>query len=121
MDERTAERLLYLDETCAEIALLAERGREAYDRDIAVARACQYSIVRLAADIERLGSGWIAAHPSVAWTLIRGMRNRIAHDYLTLDGGIVWEAVTQHVPTLREQLQADIETAKAMLSGPPDR
>lgn len=39
MDERTAEYLLYVDATLAEMGDLAARGRGAYDRDIAVARA----------------------------------------------------------------------------------
>lgn len=81
MDERTAEHLLYLDATLTEIRHLAARGRTAYDSDIAVARACQFDVVRLAADLERLGAEWLDANPSVPWRLIKGMRNRIAHNY----------------------------------------
>src|SRR5215207_683236 len=98
MDERTAERLLYLDATISEIGQLGKRGRRAYDADIAVARACQFDIVRLAADLERLGEAWVRAHSSIPWQLIRGMRNRIAHNYRTVDDDIVWEVVTEHVP-----------------------
>ncbi|MGH8827750.1 MAG: HepT-like ribonuclease domain-containing protein, partial [Jiangellaceae bacterium] len=83
MDERTAERLLYLDATLNEISQLAARGRAAYDSDIAVARACQYNIIRLAAAIERFDEAWIVGHPDLPWRLIRGMRNRIAHNYWT--------------------------------------
>jgi hypothetical protein len=36
-------------------ARLAARSRDAYDSDIAVARARQYNVVRLTADLERLG------------------------------------------------------------------
>ncbi len=50
MDERSAEHLLYVDATLSEMAQLAARGRAAYDADIAVARACQYNVIRLAAD-----------------------------------------------------------------------
>ncbi len=98
MDERTAERLLYIDATLAEMRQLAARGREAYDADIAIARACQYNVVRLAADLERLGESWLDAHPDVPWRLIKGMRNRVAHDYWTVDDDIVWAAVDQYAP-----------------------
>ena len=47
MDARTAEQLLYADATLREMAQLAARGRDAYDSDIAVKRACQYNIIRL--------------------------------------------------------------------------
>ena len=95
MDERTAEQILYVDATLTEMRELAGRGREAYDSDIAVARACQYNIIRLAADLERLGEAWLAAHPVVPWRLIRGMCNRIAHNYWTVDNDIVWAVVSQ--------------------------
>ena len=116
MDERTAERLLSLDATVSELRQLAKRGRRAYDADIAVARACQFDIVRLAADIERLGEAWIDTHPSVPWQLIRGMRNRIAHDYRTVDDDIVWEVVTEHVPALGNVIAKEIEHARRLLA-----
>jgi uncharacterized protein with HEPN domain len=116
MDERTAERLLYLDATVAEVGELSMRGRRAYDTDIAVARACQFDIVRLAADLERLGETWIDTHPSIPWQLIRGMRNRIARDYRTVDDDIVWEVVTEHVPALGNVIAKEIEHARQLLA-----
>ncbi|WP_239342375.1 DUF86 domain-containing protein [Frankia sp. CiP3] len=115
MGERTAEYLLYLDATLTEIAHLAARGRAAYDSDIAVARACQYSIIRLTIDLERLGEPWLQAHPDVPWSVIRGMRNRVAHDYLTVNDDIVWAVVTQHAPELRQVLTAEIDAARSSL------
>jgi uncharacterized protein with HEPN domain len=41
------------------------------------------------AGLERLGEPWLDAHPDVPWRLITGMRNRIAHDYWTIDDEIV--------------------------------
>jgi len=127
VDERTAERLLYIDATLAEMRQLAARGRGAYDADIAVARACQYNVVRLAADLERLGESWLDAHPDVPWRLIKGMRNRIAHDYWTVDDDVVWAAVARYAPELRRVLAGEIEAARAVLqageqqSGTSDR
>nr|WP_187361048.1 DUF86 domain-containing protein [Phytoactinopolyspora mesophila] len=97
------------------MAQLAERGRAAYDADIAVARACQYNVIRLAADLERLGEQWLETHPAVPWRLIRGMRNRIAHNYWTVDDDIVWSVVAKHAPELREALSDEIETARTVL------
>ncbi|WP_236793717.1 HepT-like ribonuclease domain-containing protein [Amycolatopsis sp. GM8] len=115
MDERTAERLLYVDATLVEMTQLAARGRPAYDSDIAVARACQYNVIRLAADLERLGEPWIVSHPTVPWRLIKGMRNRIAHNYWTVDDDIVWDVVAHHAPRLREALTGEIDAARSVL------
>lgn len=117
MDERTAERLLYVDATLTEMAQLATRGRAAYDSDIAVARACQYNVIRLAADLERLGEAWVEAHPAVPWRLIKGMRNRIAHNYWTVDDDIVWDVVERAAPQLHQALTNEISTARSVLDG----
>lgn len=115
MDERTAEYLLYVDVTLREMTQLAARGREVYDADVAVARACQYNVIRLAASLERLGASWLAEHPSVPWRLIKGMRNRIAHDYWTVDDDVVWEVVQTHAGVLHKALAEDIATARGFL------
>jgi len=118
MDERTAELLLYVDATLAEMEGLATRGRESYDADIAVARACQYNVVRLAADIERLGEVWVEDHTYVPWRLIKGMRNRIAHNYWTIDDDVVWNVVEEHAPALRRNLADEVRTAQTMIDAP---
>ncbi|PXY20782.1 HepT-like ribonuclease domain-containing protein [Prauserella muralis] len=115
MDERAAEHLLYVDATLTEMVELAERGRAAYDTDIAVARACQYNVIRLAADLERLGDTWLATHPAVPWRLIKGMRNRVAHNYWTIDDDIVWAVVDQHARQLHRELAQEIASARAVL------
>jgi uncharacterized protein with HEPN domain len=115
MDERSAEHLLYVDATLTEMSQLAARGRAVYDSDIAVARACQYNVIRLAADLERLGEPWLAAHPTVPWRLIKGMRNRIAHNYWTVDDDIVWAVVVQHAAELHRALVNEIDTARSIL------
>ncbi|MQA87577.1 MAG: DUF86 domain-containing protein [Streptosporangiales bacterium] len=121
MDERAAEHLLYVDATLAEMGNLAARGREAYDSDIAVARACQYNVIRLAADLERLGEPWLETHPVVPWRLIKGMRNRIAHNYWTVDDDIVWAVIDQHASELRRALAEEIGAARSVLQTGEER
>jgi uncharacterized protein with HEPN domain len=48
----------------------------------------------LAEDFRRL-------HPTVPWSQIAGMRNRMAHDYLNVDMEIVWDIVMHDLPILK--------------------
>ena len=54
-----------------------------------------------------------AAHPDVPWRAIVGLRNRLAHGYLTISDHVVWttiqEAVPSLVPSLRSVLDAVAE------------
>jgi len=56
-----------------------------------------------------------AAHPDVPWRAIVGLRNRLAHGYLTISDHVVWttiqEAVPSLVPSLRKALNAADEGA----------
>jgi uncharacterized protein with HEPN domain len=48
----------------------------------------------------------LALAPSIKWTLIRRMRNVVAHVYFGLDDDVVWDAITHDVPDLRRTLEA---------------
>lgn len=45
-----------------------------------------------------------AAHPSVPWKQMRGMRNRMAHGYFEINLDVVWDTVQQSLPELQQQL-----------------
>lgn len=43
-------------------------------------------------------------HAHIPWNEIRGLRNRIAHDYFGVDYGIVWNIVQENLDYLSQQL-----------------
>jgi uncharacterized protein with HEPN domain len=45
------------------------------------------------------------AHPEIAWSLMRGMRNRLVHDYFGMDPEIIWDTVQNDLPPLVEPLK----------------
>jgi uncharacterized protein with HEPN domain len=46
---------------------------------------------------------------------LRGMRNRLAHNYLDIDDEILWESVNNDLPTVRDRLAADAAEARALI------
>ncbi len=44
------------------------------------------------------------ASPTVPWTAIVSMRNRLIHAYFDVDRDIVWKTVTEEIPSLQSQL-----------------
>ena len=51
-------------------------------------------------------------HSNVAWAQLRGMRNIRIHEPCGVDPDILWRAVTEDVPRLREQIQKIIDESR---------
>lgn len=46
---------------------------------------------------------------TIPWSNIKGMRNIVAHDYGSVDEGLLWESATEDIPALREFCIAELE------------
>lgn len=49
---------------------------------------------------------FVVEHPELPWMAMRGMRNRLAHGYFSIDLSTVWQTVTIAIPTLISHLQS---------------
>lgn len=46
------------------------------------------------------------AHPNVPWTIMRGVRNVVVHEYFGVDDRILWDTVVHDLPPLVSKLEA---------------
>ena len=53
----------------------------------------------------RFSADYQNAHPKIPWRKMIGMRNRIVHEYDSIDWNIVWDTATTHIPGLISALQ----------------
>lgn len=53
----------------------------------------------------RLPEEFKSQNEFVDWHRIRGFRNRIVHDYMGIDYGIVWEIRNNYLPSLIQSLK----------------
>lgn len=44
-------------------------------------------------------------HTDIPWSEIKGLRNRIAHDYFGIDFNIVWDIIHENLNGLSKQLR----------------
>ncbi len=47
---------------------------------------------------------FVEEHPDFPWHSIRGLRNRVAHGYFTLDLKIIWHTTQETIPELLQGL-----------------
>jgi len=68
-----------------------------------------------ARNVQRHHIDFAAAHSSVPWALMVGMRNRVSHGYFAVDRDLIWTTIHQDLPDLQEQIAAIL----AELGAPP--
>lgn len=66
----------------------------------------------VAAKIEEHFPEFAQAHPEIAWTAIRGMRNRIAHEYFILNFETIWTTIEVELPRLIRQVDSVTDPAQ---------
>jgi uncharacterized protein with HEPN domain len=54
----------------------------------------------------RIGDDFRITNPMIEWDRMRGLRNRIVHDYFGIDYEIVWEIIETDLDQLIDQIQS---------------
>lgn len=66
--------------------------------------AVNMRITQICEEAGKLSKRIKETEPHIAWGDMKGMRNRIAHDYANASHGIVLNTVNVHLPELKEAL-----------------
>lgn len=63
-----------------------------------------FRLIQISENGKRLSEEYKINHPSIPWTDIYGLRNRIVHDYGNVDMGVVYSTIKDDIPALFEVL-----------------
>ena len=108
-DDLTLRDLAEFVETAADIVSRGQKAYLAQDSDGRLLRyAARTVVVNVSSAADRFSDRLRAAHPDVDWRAIRGIRNRIAHDYAGVNDQIVWVALERNVPDLAARLGVEV-------------
>jgi uncharacterized protein with HEPN domain len=94
----------------AEIAILheieARTKLQAFRNDPIVRRAAAYAIQTISEAVRHIPDDWLADFPTEPWTQIKGIGNRIRHEYFRIDDAILWEIITTDTHSLKTVMEA---------------
>lgn len=95
---------------------MREHGRQAvawaretgsrWTEDPKTVAAVAYAVGQVGEAARRVSTATGAAYADIAWAAIAGMRNRIYHEYGSLDVAILRETVGRDIPALLKRLDA---------------
>ena len=71
--------------------------------------ACAFGILQIGELAKELSDNIQIQNPTIPWNGIRGMRNRIVHDYKNTDLVVLWDTVETSLPKLKNQLTVLLE------------
>lgn len=92
--------------TAEDAAAIVERGREAFDRDRLLQRAAKNLLAELGEAAKSITGTVAARMPGVPWRAVKGMREKVVHDYPEIDLDIVWATLVQDMPELARKIRA---------------
>ena len=81
------------------------RDKDAFLQDAKTQAAVLHKIVILGEAAKRLSQEFIDRHPDIPWREIRGMRDRVIHQYDRVDLHLVWELIDGDLPELLGKIE----------------
>lgn len=108
MNERDAAALREVVRLCGVGANLVVRGHEWYlgDPDNVPGLAAESLIIKIGENVARLSAGTTDRHCEVPWSLIKRMRDRLAHHYESTDYEAVWDTMVIDLPAISRGIQS---------------
>ena len=67
--------------------------------------ACAFSVSQIGELVKEITDETIYQYKDIPWNSIRGMRNRIVHDYENVDLSVLWGTIKESLPDLKDKLK----------------
>lgn len=108
MNERDAAALREVVHLCGVGANLVARGHDWHlgDPDNVPGLAAELLIIKIGEHVARLSADTTDRHREVPWSLIKRMRDRLAHNYESTDYEAVWDTMVVDLPTTSRHIQS---------------
>jgi uncharacterized protein with HEPN domain len=86
---------------------------EDFSINFMVAEACLYNIQVIGEAVSNLPDDIKKNNPKIPWALIKGMRNRLIHEYFGTDFIVVWNVIKNELPALKDDFKIMYALLKA--------
>jgi len=82
---------------------------ELFMQDKKTMSACAFSVSQIGELAKEVSEDAQYNYNYIPWRSIKGMRNKIVHDYENIDLSVLWGTIVKSLPVLKEQIEEIIE------------
>ncbi|MBO4284433.1 MAG: DUF86 domain-containing protein [Clostridia bacterium] len=109
MDNKKDDRF-YLDKIISDLKFVIDHTKGKTKAEIEsnelLLDSIMFRIIQISENNGKLSDQFKMDHANVPWIAIKGMRNRIVHDYGYVDLSVVYDTVIRGIPETYEKLKA---------------
>ena len=100
----------YIDDVAQYVSGL---DSEAFLKDKKTISACAFAVSQIGELANEVSEDVQRANANIPWKSIKGMRNKIVHNYENIDLSVLWGTIATSLPELKKQLNELIEKYQA--------
>lgn len=95
----------------SEIEAFTDHGSlEDFLKDVKAVRAATACLTVIGEAANHIPQSIKDKYPEIPWEQIRGMRNRIAHEYFSVDDAVIWKTAKERLPAFKIQIQKILDS-----------
>ncbi len=80
-------------------------NREEFEKDSLLQDAVMRNIGIIGEATKKLSMKFREDRSDIPWRAMSGMRDKLIHDYIGIDLGVVWRTITEDIPSLQKVLK----------------
>ena len=86
-------------------AYLVDIDKSAFLADTKLTEACVFNLLQIGELANRFDEDFRQTHKNIPWHKVRGLRNKLAHEYEGVNIGLVWDILKNDLNPLRQQFE----------------
>ncbi len=108
MDNRKNDRY-YLRKVIEDLAFVYQNTKEIcleeFEKNAILLDSVMFRLIQVSENADRLSDEFKAGCIDIPWRAIKGLRNRIVHEYGSVDLSIIYDTVKHDIPELLDLLE----------------
>ena len=91
------------------IKYTSDIGYSEFINNSMMVEACVFNLSQIGELVNKLDKEYLSKYHEIPWFKMRGLRNRIVHDYEGVNLNLIWEIIDVDIRILKEQLMKLID------------